>query len=60
MDKGADSIPGLGHLGLEAKGSPPRSPRREDGLMNHGEGSVLGPGCEVLDFGSSPKRGPRR
>lgn len=54
MGRGADSIPGLEQLGLEARGPPPRSPRREDGLMNHGECSVLGPGCEVLDFGSSP------
>lgn len=60
MGKGVDSIPGLGHVRLEARDSPPRSPRREDGLMNHGEGSILGSGYGVLEVGGSPKWGPRR
>lgn len=51
VSKGAGAIPRLVHEGLEAKDSPSRGPRHGDGLVSHGEGSLLGSGPLAPKFG---------
>lgn len=57
LSEGAGAVPCLGHVGIEARGSSPRGPRRGNGLVSHGEDTVLGSGPVAPKVGESSPRG---